>query len=89
MHFNLLLSIPMYIVSKLKLWLLGIYGHSTVYHGPTDSLYVFGGYIYSVNQTIMTDKLFALNYEFQIWTILPIFKDYNPPKNSLVSNLFV
>jgi len=67
----------------------GIYGHSTVYHGPTDSLYVFGGYIYSVNQTIMTDKLFALNYEFQVWTILPIFKDYNPPKNSLPRGRFL
>lgn len=78
----------MYNVSILPFWLLGIYGHSTVYHGPTDSLYVFGGYIYSINQTIMTDKLFALNYELQIWTILPIFKDYNPPKNSLVSNKF-
>jgi len=66
---------------------LGIYGHSTVYHGPTDSFYVFGGYIYSVNQTIMTDKLFAFNYDQQIWTVLPIFKDYNPPKNSLVSKL--
>jgi len=35
----------------------------------------------------MTDKLFALNYDQQIWTVLPIFKDYNPPKNSLVSKL--
>lgn len=70
---------------KSKFGFLGIYGHSTVYHGPTDSLYVFGGYIYSVNQTIMTDKLFALNYEQKIWTVLPIFKDYNPPENSLVS----
>lgn len=33
----------------------------------------------------MTDKLFAFNYEEEIWTVLPIFKDYNPPKNSLVS----
>lgn len=65
--------------------LLGIYGHSAVYHVQTDSFYVFGGYIYAINQTIMTDKLFAFNYGTQTWTVLPIFKDYNPPKNSLVS----
>lgn len=58
-----------------------------MYHGLTDSLYIFGGYIYSVNQTIMTDKLFAFSYDQQIWTVLPVFKDYNPPKNSLVSEL--
>jgi len=81
-----LITIPLHYASIITFWFSGIYGHSTVYQGPTDSLYVFGGYIYSVNQTIMTDKLFALNYELQIWTILPIFKDYNPPKNSLVSD---
>lgn len=58
-----------------------------MYHGLTDSFYVFGGYIYSINQTVMTDKLFAFNYDQQIWTVLPIFKDYNPPKNSLVSEM--
>ncbi|XP_050427055.1 multiple epidermal growth factor-like domains protein 8 [Adelges cooleyi] len=67
----------------------GIYGHSAVYHGPTDSLYVFGGYIYSVNQTVMTDKLFVFNYEQQVWSVLPNFKDYNPPKNSLPRGRFL
>lgn len=73
----------------LNIELLGVYGHSTIYHGITDSLYVFGGYIYSVNRTIMTDKLFAFNYDQQIWTVLPIFKDYNPLKNSLVSKFII
>lgn len=37
----------------------------------------------------MTDKLFAFNYDQQIWTVLPIFKDYNPLKNSLVSKFII
>ncbi|XP_050462738.1 multiple epidermal growth factor-like domains protein 8 [Cataglyphis hispanica] len=54
---------------------LGVYGHSTVYHGKSDSFYIFGGYTYAVNRTFISNKLYALNYKTRMWSVLPPFED--------------
>ena len=48
----------------------GIFGQSTVFHAPTKSLYVFGGYIYEQQQARLSNKLFSLNYTTKVWTEL-------------------
>jgi len=35
----------------------GLYGHTTVYHEPSKSLYIFGGYNYRRNGTIGKSQL--------------------------------
>ncbi|XP_054283597.1 multiple epidermal growth factor-like domains protein 8 [Macrosteles quadrilineatus] len=62
---------------------LGVYGHSTVYHAPTSSFYVFGGYMYSVNRTFISNKLYTFHYPSQTWSVLPTFEEYNPPRMQL------
>lgn len=49
---------------------LGIFGHTTVYHAPTNNLYVFGGILYGKQQSIMSNNLYILNYETKTWTEL-------------------
>ncbi|XP_063223363.1 multiple epidermal growth factor-like domains protein 8 [Bacillus rossius redtenbacheri] len=58
----------------------GLYGHSTVYHAPSESFYVFGGYVYGVNRTFISDKLYALHFPSRFWSVLPPFQEYNPPQ---------
>ncbi|XP_034236737.1 multiple epidermal growth factor-like domains protein 8 [Thrips palmi] len=58
---------------------LGIFGHSTVFHGPSQSFYVFGGYNYLVNRTLLSNKLYSLHYPTRVWSMLPPFENYNPP----------
>lgn len=62
---------------------LGVYGHSTVYHVSTQSFYVFGGYMYGVNRTFISNKLYAFHYPTHTWSVLPIFEEYNPPRMNL------
>ncbi|GLH01298.1 Laminin subunit alpha [Gryllus bimaculatus] len=57
---------------------LGVYGHSTVYHSPSKSFYVFGGYLYGINRTFISNKLYAFHYPTRTWTLLPGFEEYNP-----------
>ncbi|KAE8741134.1 hypothetical protein FOCC_FOCC013392 [Frankliniella occidentalis] len=57
---------------------IGLYGHSTVFHAPSQSFYVFGGYMYVVNHTVISNKLFALHYPSRVWSVLPPFENYNP-----------
>ena len=63
----------------------GVYGHSTVYHAPTQSLFVFGGYMYAINRTFISNKLYALHYPTKTWSIVPPFNTYNPAELNLVS----
>lgn len=48
----------------------GIFGHSTVFHAQTNSLYVFGGYIYETQQSRLSNRLYMLNYDSKLWTEL-------------------
>ncbi|KAF5283548.1 hypothetical protein FQR65_LT13840 [Abscondita terminalis] len=52
---------------------LGIYGHSTVFHAPTNSFYIFGGYEYMEQQSVLSNKLYKLNYDTRTWTDLNSF----------------
>ncbi|XP_063697443.1 multiple epidermal growth factor-like domains protein 8 [Culicoides brevitarsis] len=56
-----------------------LFGHSTVNHQISRSLYVYGGYRIEENKTVMSNKLFALNYETSTWTELPPFHELNRP----------
>uniref|UniRef100_A0A0C9R7G4 Megf8_0 protein n=1 Tax=Fopius arisanus TaxID=64838 RepID=A0A0C9R7G4_9HYME len=68
---------------------LGVYGHTTVYHTKSDSLYVFGGYTYAVNRTFISNKLYALNYKSRMWSILPPFDDDSNDGSSLPQARFL
>ncbi|XP_030761458.1 multiple epidermal growth factor-like domains protein 8 isoform X2 [Sitophilus oryzae] len=45
----------------------GIFGHSTVFHSQTNSLYVFGGYVYEKQMSVMSNSLYRLEYETKTW----------------------
>lgn len=62
---------------------IGVFGHSTVYHNPTESFYVFGGYIFDFNSTYLSNKLFSFHYPSQKWSVLPTFEGYNPASDLL------
>ena len=40
----------------------GIFGHSTVFHEPSSTFYIFGGYIYSKSQVRMSNELYAMKF---------------------------
>ncbi|CAH0390198.1 unnamed protein product [Bemisia tabaci] len=65
-----------------------VYGHSTVFHSPTSSLYVFGGYLYDVNKTIVSDKMFVFYRPTNSWSVLPTFEEY-PLKSHLPGPRFL
>ncbi|XP_018320718.1 multiple epidermal growth factor-like domains protein 8 isoform X2 [Agrilus planipennis] len=52
---------------------MGIFAHSTVFHSQSNSLYVFGGYEYMAQQSVLSNKLYMLNYESKTWTNLNLF----------------
>lgn len=52
---------------------LGIFGHSTVFHPDTNSLYVFGGYLFNIKQSVLSNLIYMLNYELRTWTELNTF----------------
>ncbi|XP_049864899.1 multiple epidermal growth factor-like domains protein 8 [Pectinophora gossypiella] len=56
---------------------IGIIGHSTVYHAPSQSLYVYGGILYSYNGTTLSNKLFSFHYPSKKWSELPTFPNLN------------
>ncbi|KAK9888746.1 hypothetical protein WA026_000973 [Henosepilachna vigintioctopunctata] len=45
----------------------GIYGHSTTFHQPTNSLYVFGGYLYDKQEYSLSNNLYMLEYHTKTW----------------------
>lgn len=67
----------------------GLFGHSTVYHAPTQILYIFGGYEYIGNQTVMSNKLYALSYPKMVWSELPPFDELNRPNENLPRKRFL
>lgn len=52
---------------------IGLYGHSTVFHSPSNSFYIFGGYEYKEQQSILSNKMYRLSYDTRTWTDLNIF----------------
>lgn len=49
---------------------VGIFGHTTTFHSATNSLYVYGGYLYRYNGTRASNRLFALRYDKMMWSDL-------------------
>jgi len=45
---------------------------------------MFGGYMYGINRTFVSNKLYAFHYPTRFWSILPTFEEYNPPRLNLV-----
>lgn len=64
---------------------VGIYGHSTVFHHQSQTVYIFGGYEYSkhTGTTIPSNRLFAFDYTKRIWSLLSTFADVNRPEEYL------
>ncbi|XP_050307632.1 multiple epidermal growth factor-like domains protein 8 [Anthonomus grandis grandis] len=58
----------------------GIFGHTTVFHPQTNSLYVFGGYVYDRQVSILSNSLYRLEYETQTWIELTGSNTRNVPK---------
>lgn len=57
---------------------IGIYGHSSVYHTISQTVYVFGGFRFQSNERIeMSNKLYALNVALKSWSELPTFIGIN------------
>ncbi|XP_045900405.1 multiple epidermal growth factor-like domains protein 8 [Micropterus dolomieu] len=48
----------------------GLYGHSAVYHEPTDAIYVFGGYRFHVDTVEPSGELYSLYYPNLTWSVL-------------------
>uniref|UniRef100_A0A6I8P4P7 Multiple EGF like domains 8 n=1 Tax=Ornithorhynchus anatinus TaxID=9258 RepID=A0A6I8P4P7_ORNAN len=48
----------------------GLYGHSAVYHEPTDSLYVFGGFRFHVELAAPSPELYSLHCPDHTWSLL-------------------
>lgn len=62
----------------------GIYGHSAVYHSVSQSVYVFGGYVYQDNdRTKISNKLYALNMMFRQWSEIPNLSGINRVEENL------
>ncbi|XP_060517960.1 multiple epidermal growth factor-like domains protein 8 isoform X2 [Cylas formicarius] len=45
----------------------GLIGHSTVFHSQTNSLYVFGGYVYDRQLSVLSNSLYQLKYDTKTW----------------------
>lgn len=69
---------------------VGIYGHSTVFHVATQTLYVFGGYEFiDRRQTDMSNRLYAFDYARRAWSELPPFTELNRPEELLPRGRFL
>ena len=57
--------------------LLGLYGHSAVYHPNSSAIYVFGGMEYQMDKSVITNRLYALSLNLSPdspmgrWNLLP------------------
>ncbi|ENN77377.1 hypothetical protein YQE_06202, partial [Dendroctonus ponderosae] len=65
-------------VWKAVLTKVGIFGHTTVFHSQTNSLYVFGGYAYDKDTSIMSNSLYRFEYETKSWIELTSSNSGNP-----------
>ncbi|XP_023931409.1 multiple epidermal growth factor-like domains protein 8 isoform X3 [Lingula anatina] len=49
----------------------GIYSHSAVYHPDSSAIYVFGGYKFDIDQTVISADLYTFSVDTLVWSILP------------------
>ncbi|XP_042899680.1 multiple epidermal growth factor-like domains protein 8 [Parasteatoda tepidariorum] len=50
---------------------IGLYGHSSVYHSDTESIYIFGGISYDLEHVAPCNYLYAFHYPSSQWFRLP------------------
>lgn len=63
---------------------IGIFGHTTVFHSISKSVYVFGGYAFQPNgKNEISNRLFALNTASRLWSEIPIFGGINQIEQKL------
>ncbi|KAK6618955.1 hypothetical protein RUM44_003336 [Polyplax serrata] len=67
----------------------GVYGHSCVYHAPTRSFYIYGGYMLSDKRSVYSNQLYAFHYPSLSWSPLPTFEEYNPATSNLPQARFL
>ena len=48
-----------------------MYGHSAVYHKPSQAIYVFGGYEYQTDKNIPSSNLYTIDVTRKQWNVLP------------------
>lgn len=70
-----------------------IFGHSAVYQGLTQVLYVFGGYQMVDEKLTMSKKLYSLSFHKEkqswSWSVLPVFSELNRPEENLPRSRFL
>ena len=67
------LRVKNYIINlKLLTLITGLFGHTAVYHGGSKALYVYGGYEYQTDKTVISDNLYALDITSQKWSVLSV-----------------
>uniref|UniRef100_A0A1B0CSP3 Multiple epidermal growth factor-like protein 8 n=2 Tax=Lutzomyia longipalpis TaxID=7200 RepID=A0A1B0CSP3_LUTLO len=54
---------------------VGVYGHTTVFHANNMVLYVYGGVEFEGQRTVISNKLYALQYNKMMWSELPVFSE--------------
>ena len=50
--------------------ILGLYGHSAVFHKQSNAIYVFGGMEYQTDQNQASSNVYALDFRKYAWNIL-------------------
>ena len=48
-----------------------MYGHSAVYHRPSNAIYVFGGYEYQTDKNVPSSNLYTIDVGRGQWNVLP------------------
>ncbi|XP_037559962.1 multiple epidermal growth factor-like domains protein 8 [Dermacentor silvarum] len=67
---------------------IGVYGHTSNYHRPTQSIYVFGGIVYSVDRPLVSDHLYVLHMPSRRWSRLPPDDRANPAYSRISPRYF-
>ena len=49
----------------------GIFGHSTIYNDRTRSLHVFGGHVFNINESFISNKMWTLESQSMTWSLMP------------------
>ena len=62
----------------------GIYGHTTVYNSASKTFYVFGGNVFHVNSSFISNKLWTFHYPTKTWSIVP-FDPHHSKVNDLIA----
>jgi len=72
--------------------IIGLYGHSAVYHEPSKAIYVHGGYEYTTDRALVSSNLYVLDLGSMSnnnvsWTILP--PDSNNRVSFIITNFII